>query len=137
MTNAQSALGPWGVASGTGDAIRVTYDPALSDLQDGQICSFRAHAANTTIAPIFAPNELRRRIITRFGGAPLAVGDIAGPGHEVVVRYNAITKRWELLNPAKSPLVGENSATRITDWLSLRSVAPQAFPSSRPIEQIN
>jgi hypothetical protein len=130
-------LGPWCVARGTGDVICVAYDPALTVLQDGQICSFRASAANTTTMPLFAPAGLRRRIITGFGGVPLVVGAIAGPGHEVTVRYNAITERWEILNPAKSPSISNNNlAGRIADWLSLRSMAPQ--PSHSPqIDQIN
>jgi hypothetical protein len=92
----------WATATGTGDSIAATYTPALTALTDGQLCFLRASAANATTAPTFAPNGLAARAITRAGGTALSAGDIPGALAEVILRYNLVNARWELLNPATS-----------------------------------
>ncbi len=91
---------PWGATPGTADAIAVTYSPALTGLPDGQLCFFRAAAANTSTTPTFNPNGLGALTIVKNGNQPLAAGDIAGQWHEIILRYEATNTRWELLNPA-------------------------------------
>jgi len=91
---------PWGATSGTADAIEVTYSPALTGLPDGQLCGFRAAAANTSTTPTFNPNGLGALSIVKNGNEALVAGDIAGQFHEILLRYNAANTRWELLNPA-------------------------------------
>jgi hypothetical protein len=98
----------WVAAGGTADAITATYSPAITTLVDGQICCFRASGANTITAPTFAPNGLTARIIYKTGGAALAVGDIVGADHEVVLRYKLTTTRWELVNAG---VVADSSET--------------------------
>lgn len=90
----------WVVAGGAADAITAAYVPALTALVDGQLCLFRAAAANATGTPTFSPNSLTAHTITKKGGAALAISDIPGNLAEVVVRYNLASTRWELLNPA-------------------------------------
>jgi microcystin-dependent protein len=96
----------WVTAAGTSDAITATYDPAISLLTDGQICYFRATAANLTTTPTFNPNALGALTITKNGGQALAVGDICGNLNEVAIRYNIAHTRWELLNPPSTPIGG-------------------------------
>jgi hypothetical protein len=107
----QDDLLNWTIAGGTSDAITATYTPALTVLNDGQICFVRATAANATTTPNFSPNGLTPRTITRTGGNPLVVSgpqfsasDIPGGLGEMILRYNATNTRWELLNPSNGAL---------------------------------
>jgi microcystin-dependent protein len=75
-------------------------------LVDGQVCYFRATAANLTTTPSFSPNGLSAETITKNGGQALAVGDICGSLNEVTLRYNIANTRWELLNPPSTPIGG-------------------------------
>lgn len=99
----------WAAAGGGADALAATYIPALTALVDGQLCWVRAAAANATTTPTFAPNGLAVHTITKVGGAPVAPGDIAGSGHELILRYKLSSTVWELLNPAL-PVVYSNDA---------------------------
>lgn len=101
----------WVAAGGTADAITANYSIALTALVDGQICFVRAGFANTTTVPTFAPNGLTARTIVKRGGDALAVGNIAGAGHELALRYDLSNTRWELLNPAEASIDGDNSFT--------------------------
>lgn len=96
----QDSTANWVVAGGTADAITATYSPAITALVDGQECTFRASAANTSATPTFAPNGLTARTIVKSGGVALSAGDIPGNLSEVILRYNLANTRWELLNPA-------------------------------------
>lgn len=107
----------WAVASGTSDALTVTYAPALTTLVDGQICYIRATAANATTTPTFAPNGLTAQVITKAGGAALAAADIGGALNEYILRYNLANTRWELLNPSLAALT-----TAITNAFSTGDV---------------
>lgn len=97
-----AGLNNWIVAGGTSDAITATYSPAVPSLVDGQLCFFRATAANGTSAPTFAPNGLTAHAITKAGGVALLAGDIPAALAEVILRYNLANTRWELLNPAQT-----------------------------------
>ncbi len=101
----------WAVAAGSADAITATYAPALTALVDGQLCRFRASAANATTTPTFAPNGLTAHTITKGGGAALVPGDIPAALAECVLRYNLADTRWELLEPA----FGLQSRTTVND----------------------
>lgn len=103
----QDGTANWVVAGGAADAITAAYVPPLTALVDGQICAFRAMAANATGAPTFSPNSLTARTVTKRGGAALAIGDIPGNLAESFIRYNLASTRWELLNPAV-PQIGTN-----------------------------
>lgn len=88
----------WVDSGGTADSLTATYSPAITTLVDGQLCYVRAGAANATTTPTFSPNGLTARVIVKNGGAALAAGDIAGDGHELILRYDLTNTRWELLN---------------------------------------
>lgn len=100
LGQAQDGLIGWTIAGGTSDAITATYTPARGAPQDGWLYAFRATAANATTTPTFAPDGNTAELITRFGGAAVAFGDIPGNLAESFVRYNAANTRYELLNPA-------------------------------------
>lgn len=91
--------GSWAIAGGAADAITVVYSPPNTALVDGMVLSFRAINANATAAPTFSPDGLGAHPITKFGGAALLPGDIAGNLAEVTLRYNLANTRWELLDP--------------------------------------
>ena len=95
----------WVVAGGTADAITATYSPAIGSLADGQLCFFRATAANATTTPSFSPNGLTARTITMKGGVAVYAGAIPGALAEVILRYNLANTRWELLNPAAAAAI--------------------------------
>lgn len=94
------------VAGGTADALTVTFTnapTAPSTLIDGMQILVRAAAANATTTPTLAVNGGTARTITKQGGSALAAGDIVAAGHELLLRYNLASTRWDLLNP-KAPV---------------------------------
>lgn len=93
-------LGLTAEATGTGDAITATFNPSAT-LEDRKVLFVTAIAANTIINPTFAPDGLTAHVITKLGGQSLAVGDILGAGHVLLLQYNLASTRWELLNPSK------------------------------------
>lgn len=113
----------WIAAGGTADAITATYAPAISALVDGQLCYFRASAANATTTPTFSPNGLTARTIVLEGGSALRVNEIPAANAEVILRYNLANTRWELLNPAFAR-TGANAD--ITSLQSSTTVTTQA-----------
>ena len=96
----QSSKSAFAVAAGTANALTAAFTPTFVTLTDGMQLNVRALLANTTAAPTFAPDAVAAHPITKLGGAPLVAGDIAGPLHELQLRYNLANTRWELLNPA-------------------------------------
>lgn len=92
----------WGIATGSVNAIAVTYDPAVTGLTDGLILGFRALGANTAAATTFNPSGLGAKTIVKGGGQALLPGDIPGVDADVLVRYNEPDDRWELLNPYRN-----------------------------------
>lgn len=102
----------WVDGGGTADAITASYSIPLTALVDGQLCYVRATAANTTTTPTFSPSGITARTIVKNGNAALAAGDIAGDGHELILRYRLSDTKWELLNPAVTgvpTITGNNS----------------------------
>lgn len=98
----QTSSYTWVDGGGTADAITATYAPALTALTDGTLVGVRATDANATTTPTFAPNGLTAKTIVKNAGAALAVGDIAGNSHELLLRYAADIDKWVLFNPATS-----------------------------------
>lgn len=94
----------WADAGGTADAITGTYTPAPTSLTDGDLFFVRASAANATTTPTFTPNSgvLTARTIVKGANTALAVGDINGDGHEMILRYRASDTKYILLNPYSS-----------------------------------
>lgn len=114
----QDGKSAWVDGGGTADAITATYSIPITSLVDGQLCFVRATAANATTTPTFSPNSLTPRTIVKQGGAALAAGEIAGDGHELILRYDLTNTRWELLNPvyrtATTQSAGNNSTSLAT-----------------------
>ena len=102
----------WVAAGGTADAITASYAIPLTALVDGQLCFVRATAANATTTPTFSPSGLTARTIVKNGGVALVAGDIAGDGHELILRYRVSDTKWELLNPsnASAAILSANNA---------------------------
>ncbi|HUQ36672.1 MAG TPA: hypothetical protein VM144_09890 [Aestuariivirga sp.] len=123
----QDGKANWVVAGGTADVITATYAPAITTLVDGQECFVRALAANATTTPNFSPNTITAHTIVKNGGVALAIGDIAGAGHELHLRYLLASTRWELLNPA---IPAGLSAASTTDVLIGTNTAKFATPDS-------
>jgi hypothetical protein len=105
----------WVDGGGTADAITANYSPAVTALVDGIELKVRATAANTSTTPTFAPNGLTARTIVKQGAAALAANDIAGDGHELILRYNLANTRWELLNPSNPIGSGQIVTANIAD----------------------
>lgn len=95
----QDGKAAWVDGGGTADAITAAYSIPITTLVDGQLCYVRATAANATATPTFSPNGLTARTIVKNGGQALVAGDIAGDGHELVLRYDLPNTHWELMNP--------------------------------------
>lgn len=92
----------WGIATGTVNAIAVTYDPAVAGFYDGLILGFRASGANTSASVTFNPSGIGAKALVKGGGKALLAGDIPGLDADVLVRYNQPDDRWEVLNPYRS-----------------------------------
>lgn len=102
LDQAQDGKLAWVDGGGTADAITAAYAIPITTLVDGQLCYVRATAANATTTPTFSPSSLTARTIVKNGGQALAAGDIAGDGHEIILRYDLTNTRWELMNPKGS-----------------------------------
>lgn len=102
LLNPSTTEAPWAIAGGAADVITATYNPPNSILYDGLLLGFRASAPNATTTPTLAPDGLPAHPITKFGGSPLAIGDIGAAATECLVRYHLAGPNWELLNPATS-----------------------------------
>jgi len=96
------AVPAWAVCGGSSDALTAAPALAIPALYDGLLITGRAAYANATTTPTLAVSGLTATVITKRGGAPLAVGDIPGAGAECLWRYNASTPCWELLNAPAS-----------------------------------
>jgi hypothetical protein len=87
-------------AGGSSDIITATLTPAVTSLISGLTLYIRAATANTTTTPTFSPNSLTAKTIVKANNIALAVGDIAGSGHILILQYDATNGVWELANPA-------------------------------------
>jgi hypothetical protein len=92
----------YAAAGGSSDIITSTFTPAVTALVSGLTLYVRAATANTTTTPTFSPNSLTAHTIVKLNNQALAVGDIAGAGHILILQYDATNSVWELVNPATS-----------------------------------
>lgn len=89
-------------AGGTSDAITATFSPTITALPaaPGTLTLFvRAGAANTTTTPTFQAGTTAAKTIVKNNNFPLAVGDISGEGHWLILQYDPTFDRYVLLNP--------------------------------------
>lgn len=89
-------------AGGTADALTATFSPAPRMWPNGVPFLVRAASANATTTPTFTANSgvLAAKTIVKGNNLPLAIGDIAGAGHWLLVQYDATLDKWVLINPA-------------------------------------
>lgn len=93
---------PAAQAGGTADVITATFEPPTTsaELQDGTLWIVEAAGANTVTTPSFNPDATGALTIKKDGGQALAVGDIRGAGHKLLLCYDSSGGHVELLNPA-------------------------------------
>ena len=90
-------------AGGTSDAITASYAPAIAATPTTPIVLLvQALAANTTTTPVFTPNSgvVANATIVKGLGLPLAPGDIAGAGYQMILQWSPVWGAWILQNPA-------------------------------------
>jgi len=86
-------------AGGTVNAITANFTPDVS-LTDGVTVIVRAIGANTSATVTFSPDGSTAKNVRKNGNIALVEGDIAGAGHELLLKRNTTNDVWELLNPA-------------------------------------
>ena len=91
-------------AAGTFDAITASFTPAITTLTNGQILFVRAIGANTITNPTFTPNSgvVAVKTIKKLNNIALAISDISGSGHVMILQYNITIDAWFLLNLSSS-----------------------------------
>lgn len=104
-------------AAGTVDALTATFYPPLV-LADKVTCLVRATGATTITNPTFAPDSATAKTITKLGNDALAVGDITGAGHVLILQYSSANDVWELLNPQGVGSIGATDATGTADAIT-------------------
>jgi phage-related tail fiber protein len=88
-------------AAGTADAITAAFTPAVTALYAGMQVLVRAASLNATTTPTFKADGTAAKTIMRAGGSALAVGDIAGAGHWMMLIYDLTLDAWVLDNPQR------------------------------------
>jgi len=111
LRQVQGGKNAFAIGAGTANAITAAFVPTFVTLTDGVQLNVRALLTNTSPIVTFAPDAITAHPITRFGGTQLSVGDIAGPLHELQLRYNLANTRWELLNPAPVAIIPQGRLT--------------------------
>lgn len=96
---------PFCIAAGSSDALTGALTPATPSLgasSDGYLWRVRVGAANATTTPSWSPDGQGPWTIKKQGAMPLAAGDIAGAGAELLLAFNdnGGSPYVELLNPA-------------------------------------
>ena len=103
----------WGIAGGTSDALTLAPSSAVPVLYDGLLVTVRNNgSANTTTTPTANVSGLGAKTIVKFAGAALAVGDLAGGGAALLLRYNAGgSGTWAYVNAPSSTGVTSSQIT--------------------------
>ena len=89
-------------AAGTFDAITASFTPVITTLTNYQTLHVRAIGANTVTNPTFTPNSgpVAAKTIKKLNNIALAIGDISGNQHVMILQYNVTIDAWFLLNAA-------------------------------------
>lgn len=99
-----------GQADGTADSLTARFTQAIQKPVHGMTVVVRAATANLTSAPTFRADETSALVIVKGNNKPLAVGDIAGAGHWIELKYDEPLNKWILQNPATG--IGFNAAEK-------------------------
>lgn len=102
VTDEQSGKSRFAIADGTGDAMTVTFSPAIVELVEGMELKVRCKAANSSGSPTLKVNNLDPLTITAADGTTLPPGSYVA-GWPATFRYRAAATpapaKLELLNP--------------------------------------
>lgn len=100
-TESQTSSYLTSAASGGNDSLQGTFVPAITTLTNRQVLYVTAIGTNVTATPTFTPNNgtVAAKVIKKLDGSSLAIGDIAGSGHVLILQYSASLDAWLLLNP--------------------------------------
>ena len=103
-TESQTSSYVVATAAGTFDAITASFTPTITTLTNGQILFVRAIGANTITNPTFTPNSgvVAVKTIKKLNNIALAISDISGSGHVMILQYNITIDAWFLLNLSSS-----------------------------------
>ena len=113
-------------AGGTSDAITATFSRAPAAWVPGVPYYVGAAVSNTTTTPTYTPNSgvLAAKTIVKGNNIPLAIADIAGAGHELMLIYSSVLDKVVLMNPANGVFPGTPPGT-IIDFAG--STAPTGY----------
>ncbi|WP_278541639.1 hypothetical protein [Oxalobacter formigenes] len=114
-----------GQAQGTGDVLIGKFTPTIRELVHGMTVLLRASAANTAGVPTLKADETSALPIVKGDKRALDVGDIAGKGHWLELKYDRIWNKWVLQNPAKGVSLKEEIDDK-ADKLELLDYLPLA-----------
>lgn len=106
---------PHGVASGD-VALTVVPSPGVIELIDGLELRIVAMAANTQRNVTLMVGGLPAKPVVKFGGRQLALADIVGMGHVLMLRYRADVQVFELLNPRTAGTGDEGIQVVSSHW---------------------
>ena len=81
-------------ADGTADNLTATFTQAIQKPVHGMTVVVRAATANLASAPTFRADETGALVIVKGNNKPLAVGDIAGAGHWIELKYDEPLNKW-------------------------------------------
>jgi hypothetical protein len=90
---------PSAVNGGTANALTADFTPDVA-LVNGATILVRANAANTSLTPTLAVDGAAPKTITKQGSTALAVDDIKGAGHWLILTLDTVLDRWVLANPS-------------------------------------
>jgi len=96
----------FGQAAGLADVITVAFPIPVTALSNGLETRVRGFLANATTTPTIEYESLGAKTIVKNGNEALAVDDIAGPDHELILVYNSTNDNVELLNPKSLSGIG-------------------------------
>lgn len=99
-----------GQAGGTADSLQASFTQPILKPVHGMTVVVRAALANLTPVPTFRADETSALDIVKGNNKPLAIGDIAGAGHWIELKYDEPLNKWVLQNPASG--IGFNAAEK-------------------------
>lgn len=133
----QKGAETFAIAAGVADALTAAFTPAIATITDGMQIKVRALLENATTTPTLKVDANAAITITKNGGDALAIGDIKGPGHELLLRYNETSDLWELLNPAVAGGSGGAVWGGITGTLSDQTDLQAALDEKHNLQTIS
>lgn len=104
---------PFGIATGSGDAIGLTLTISGADFSDGDMLLMRANAANTTTVTLTV-NSLPVRAVKKIGGEALIANDIRA-NQNCILMYNLAQDCYYLINHEATFLRRDGSLAMLSD----------------------